>query len=208
MLRGQLARAVAVDLPGVTFAGPTPDDHEVLAQLPAVLRELLADSNGFVAYGGGLHVRGACHEPEWHSLRAAWWGERALHRTYDAVAENDVPFAEDAVGDQWLLRGDDVVQLAAETGNLESLGFGLVGFLRDARREPVEVLGLHPLMQFADDGGRLEPGQLLQVYPPFCTAEAANGVRLDAVPAAERLHFLAELAPQMPDDGEFRVKTR
>jgi hypothetical protein len=62
-------------------------------------------------------------------------------------------------------------------------------------------------MQFADDGGRLEPGRLLHVYPPFCTEEAANGVQLDAVPAAERLHFLTELARQMPG-GEFRVDMR
>ena len=47
---------------------------------------------------------------------------------------------------------------------------------------------------------------MLNVYPPFCTKEAENGVSLAAVPASERLHFLAELARQMPPDGQFRVK--
>jgi hypothetical protein len=197
-----------VELPGVTFTGPAPDDPEVLGRLPEVLQGLLADSNGFIAYGGGLHVRGASFEPAWHSIRAAWWGDRAFHRVYGAVAESDVPFAEDAVGDQWLLRGDEVVQLSAETGDVDGLGLGLPEFLASATHDPMEALGLHPLMQFANEGGRLEPGQLLHVYPPFCTEEAAKGVSLDAVPAAERLYFLAELARQMPGGGEFRIEVQ
>jgi hypothetical protein len=59
-------------------------------------------------------------------------------------------------------------------------------------------------MQFQAEGGALEPGQLLNVYPPFCTAESGAGVSLAAVPVAERLPFLADLARQMPRSGRFR----
>lgn len=194
-----------MDLPGITFTGPEIDDEEVFERLPGDLQRLLRDSNGFVAYDGGLHVRGACRAPAWHSLRAVWEGESALHRLYPAVGADDVPIAEDAVGDQWLLRAGEVVQLEAETGAVESLGLDLDAFLARVREDPVEALGLHPLMRFEDDGGRLEPGQLLNVYPPFCTEEAADGVSLRAVPTEERLHFLAELARQLPDEGGFRI---
>src|SRR4051812_2832298 len=87
-----------------TYVGPPIDDGEVLNRLPADLARLLHEVNGFIAFEGGLHVRGACHRPAWHSLRNAWVGEDAFHRLYDGVQTEDVPFAEDCMGDQFLLR--------------------------------------------------------------------------------------------------------
>src|SRR5687768_13893517 len=84
------------------YLGPPIDDEEMLARLPAEYRRLLGEVNGYVAYHGGLHVRGACSTPEWHSLRAAWFGEEAIHRQFPAVSAEDVPFAEDALGDQFV----------------------------------------------------------------------------------------------------------
>jgi hypothetical protein len=37
-------------------------------------------------------------------------------------APGDVPIAQDAVGDQWLLRDDRLWQLASETGAVEATG--------------------------------------------------------------------------------------
>src|SRR3954470_21513558 len=61
-------------LEDVTFVGPPIDDPEVLGLLPPELAGLLAGQNGFVQFRGGLHVRGACRGPAWHSLREAWLG--------------------------------------------------------------------------------------------------------------------------------------
>jgi hypothetical protein len=194
-------------LVGVTFVGPELDDLEVLEACPPDLRRFLEETNGLTAYNGGLHIRGACRAPSWHSLHDVWHGEHALHRLYPAaVTPNDIPFAQDSVGDQWLLRAGAVCRLSAETGDVEDLGHNFETFLAATERDPVETLGLHPLLQFQADGGTLAPGQLLSVYPPFCTEEAAKGVSLAAVPAAERLEFLSELASQLPPDGKFRVK--
>jgi hypothetical protein len=177
------------------YRGPEIDDPEILERVPDALRRRIG--NGFIAYDGGLHVRGACREPAWHSLREVWLGDDAFHRHYPAVLADDVPFAEDAVGDQWLLRGDEVVRLQAETGDLERLGLDVDAFFAAVEADPVETLGLHPLLQLQQEGGRLEPGQLISVYPPFCTKEAADGVSLRAVPALERRAFLADLAAQL-----------
>lgn len=72
----------------MTFTGPPLDDEDLLARLPAKLAGLLRQVNGFIQFHGGLHVRGACREPAWHSLRDAWDGAadsrallRALART-------------------------------------------------------------------------------------------------------------------------------
>lgn len=202
----EVALFVHVGFPGVTFTGPHPDDTELLAASPDELRRFLAEVDGLIAFDGGLHIRGACHEPVWHSLRHVWTGERAFHTRYAAVRSDDIPFAEDAVGDQWLLRAGRVVRLLAETGDIEDDGQTFDEFMAAVQREPMDTLGLHPLLQFKSAGGVLAPGQLLNVYPPFCTQEAAQGVSLAAVPATERLDFLADLSRQLPPEGPVRIE--
>ena len=200
-----------MELKHVTFTGPPLDDEEMLARLSANHAGLLRQINGFIQFEGGLHVRGACRAPAWHSLRDAWEGEAAFHRLYPEVRPEDVPFAEDCLGDQFLLRDGQVWRLWAETGEIESLEVGLGGFFEAVQADPVEYLSLHPLLQFQREGGRLEPGQLLAAFPPFCIKESADGVSLRAIAAGERRRFLADLAAQLrdvPDGGQidFRLE--
>jgi len=82
-------------------------------------------------------------------------------------------------------------------------------FLADAVRDPDETLQPEPLLRFREDGGDLEPGCLLLAYPPFCTAESAEGVTLKDVPCDELLHFHADFARQirgLEDGQKIRVK--
>jgi hypothetical protein len=188
----------------VSFTGPAIDDPEVLDQLPKELADLLQQYNGFIQFHGGLHVRGACLAPAWHSLREAWLGDSAFHRLYPEVLPDDVPFAEDFLGDQFFLRGGDVWRLYAETGEMESLEETFKVFMENVQEDPGEELGLHALLQFQREGGKLLPGQLLAAYPPFCTEESANGVTVSPVNSDERRRFLAEFAAkirQLPVDG-------
>jgi hypothetical protein len=179
------------------YVGPPIDDPQILERLPVEYRDLVARANGYVAYHGGLHVRGACLTPEWHSLRAAWDGERAVHRLWPTVSPDDVPFAQDALGDQFVLRRGQVHRLAAETGELESLGVDLAGFDAAVRVDPFEYLSLGPLEAFRGEGGVLQPGQLLSVYPPYCVDSADARRSFRPIAAADRLGFLASLAAQL-----------
>ena len=144
-----------------------------------------------------MHLRGACLAPLWHSLREAWLGQNAFHRLYPELTPQDIPFAQDCLGDQFLLREGMVWRLFAETGETETLEETLSQFLRSAQTDPVEELGLQPLMQFQQDGGKLQPGQLLAAYPPFCMEESEDGVTLSAVPCEERHRFLAQFAAKI-----------
>ncbi len=191
------------------YRGPDIDDFEIFERLPAEYRELLEHSTGYVAFHGGLHVRGACFEPAWHSLRAAWLGEKAIHCYFPDVLADDVPFAEDALGDQFLLRGGTVWKLSGETGEVVSLDMNLVEFDANVRADPEEFLELAPLERFRAEGGVLEPGQLLSVMPPFVFSESADGVSVRAIPAAQRLSFLSKLARQirdLPDGAQIAIK--
>ena len=184
------------------YLGPEIDDHEILARAPVEYRELLETVNGYVAYHGGLHVRGVCSGPPWHSLRGAWFGDDAIHRLFSAVSPADVPFGQDALGDQFVLREDCVWKLNSEWGELTSLHMTLSAFDAAARADPAGFLQLAPLQEFRSQGGTLEPGQLLSVIPPFVFEESASGVSYRPVPAFERLRFLSDLARTLKNEPD------
>jgi len=164
--------------------------------------------DGLIAIDGGLHVLGARSTLAWHDLHQVWKGERALSVLYDAVFPEDVPFAANCMGDQFLLRGEAVIQLIAETGELEHVDASLESFLqRCAARDPEIWLGLRYLEQFELEKGKLDPARVLLPYPMLTMAESAKGVHLGAVGAEEALDFHASLARRIADlpDGA-RVK--
>jgi len=191
-----------MELSHVTYTGPAIDDAEVLERLPKGLAVLLNSLNGFIQYGGGIHVRGACIKPEWHSLRRAWLGPKSISDLFSTVDRTWIPFAEDCVGEQFLLRNNEVLRLCAETGEVDELGVSLGDFLRRASADPIDFLAMEPLLQFQDSHGVLPEGCLLHAYPPFCTKEAGQGVSLRAVHAWELHEFHSELAKALPKDGD------
>src|SRR5258706_13593212 len=117
-----------MDIHGITWQGESVEDVEILPELPADLVRLLGKRNGFIVHEGAVHIRGACLTPEWHSLRAAWRGPKAFHSLYEDVRRSDVPFAQDLIGDQFLIRDGSVLRLFAETGETEPLAPNLHDF--------------------------------------------------------------------------------
>lgn len=182
------------------------DDQALLDELPSALRGLLTQCNGFVAYGGGLHVRAACIDPSWHSLRHAWLGPHAYWRHYRSLTAEDIPFAQDCVGNQFFLRDSRVHRLHAEFDGVGDLGIALDEFFDHVSADADELLLLGPLEAHLATGERLAPGHLLHAYPPLCTREAAAGsISFRAVPADELREYLFSLAAQLrdvPDRGQ------
>jgi hypothetical protein len=162
-------------------------------------------------FAGGFHVRGACLAPDWHALRTAWEGPLALHVLYADVHATDCPFAEDALGDQYLIRDGSIVRLDGETGDVTAYAPDLLTFDAAVRADPIGYLNLAPLERFRADGGSLESGQLLSVYPPFCMAESADGVSYRAIGNLDRRRSLAALAAQIraiPDGTPIEIVVR
>ena len=200
-----------MDLPGLTYRGAAIDDVEIIERLPIELQQLIAQRNGFVAFRGGLHVRGACTAPEWHSLRAAMEGSTSFAARFRTVKKDDIPFAQDVFGDQFLLRGGKVFKLDSYADQLEPVADGLVDFFGKVQRDPIALLELGHLAQFESGGETLRPGELLMEWPPFVVEGSEKGVSLRRIPAAERLEFLADIAKQLRGvaDGtkvEFKIE--
>ncbi|SHI88777.1 hypothetical protein SAMN02745146_1808 [Hymenobacter daecheongensis DSM 21074] len=189
---------------GILFTGRSIADAHTFGLLPAYLQDFLRTQNGVVAYFGGLHIRGCCHAPAWHDLGAAWNGEQAFWKRYATVRPTDIPFAQDCVGNQFLLRDDAVLFLDTETGELADLEVDFKHFLFGIEKFPLDALGMEPLRAFQQLGGRLEPGQLLSVYPPVCIQSATEKPQLRPLPALERLAYLADFYAQIKDlpDGQ------
>lgn len=191
-----------MNISGITWRGESIEDVELLRELPPDLLRLLTETNGFILLEGALHVRGASLTPEWHSLRAAWKGANAFHTLYESVQPTDIPFAQDHVGDQFLLRDGHVVRLSAETGEIESLAGSLEDFFGRSSNDIEGFLniGLERIMQ---------PGQLFMAYPPFVFRESGADVSLKPLPASDVILFHADLARQIrdiPDGGQVEFK--
>lgn len=184
--------------PGVTYEGAGSPDPQLLARLPRRLASILEQMNGCVAFRGGFHLRGSCREPRWHSLEEVWFGAFSLSAVYLDVLPTDIPFAQDCMADQWLLRDGQVWRLAAEYGGLEPLDVDLDEFFRRSQADPEEWLGLHPLRAFQAEGGVLEPGFVLHAAPPFCM-KSDKPVSLRPYPIEEALRYLPDLALQLRD---------
>lgn len=179
---------------GLTYIGAAIDDRETYDKLPNVLQHILNKTNGYIAFGGGFHLRGACSSPDWHSIHAFWEGECALSRLFNNILSTDIPFAEDCMGNQFIIRDGNVWKLLAETGEIEDMKTNIPDFLNNIESNPVEYLQLQPLMDYHSDGGKLEPGQLLFVYPPLCTTEASAEIYLDKIDSMQLLMAHARLS--------------
>ena len=191
-----------MDIPGINWRGESIEDVEILRELPADLVRVLSDTNGFILYEGALHIRGACLTPDWHSLRAAWRGASAFHTLYPSVQATDIPFAQDQVGDQFLIRDGAVLRLAAETGEVEPLASTIEDFFHRVSEDIEGFLNVGL-------GHTMQPGQLLLAYPPFVFQESAAGASLRPIRADKVILVHADLARQIrevPDGGQVEIK--
>jgi len=101
-----------------------------------------------------------------------------------------------------LIREGVVLRLFAETGEVARSSDSLEDFFSHVSRDIEGFLnvGLSHKMQ---------PGQLLHAYPPFCTKEASVGVSLRPCPADEVILVHARLAKEIadvPDGGRIEIR--
>ncbi|MEP6572313.1 MAG: SMI1/KNR4 family protein [Gemmatimonadota bacterium] len=198
-----------LDLPHLIYSGPAIDDEPMLAQLPRELRAALRKRNGCIAYLGAIHIRGASLEPSWHSLRSAFEGPAAFAKLYPEVFATDIPFAEEAFGDQFLLRGGAVVRLEAEGGAIDPVAPSLEEFFDRLLTNPAGALGYEPVTGLAVIGGRLEPGSLISVFPPFNLDTDGKDRSFRSIDALEQRAWLADFTAQirdLPDGTPVNIK--
>jgi len=180
-----------VEFKGVIFINQEISDTEVLDLLPPDMKLFYQEVNGLVAYNGGFQVRGIGTQPSWISLEHAWKGPNAFYKTYPKLSEEDIPFAQDCLGDQYVYRAGSIWQLLTETGELDDLELDFDEFMDEVTEDPIEFLALYPLLSFMDAGNELEPGELLVPSIPF-TVETEEEYTFTKEPVDVRLKWLRE----------------
>jgi len=188
-----------MEFEGVLLKGGEITDMETFESLPEDLKEFYSQTNGLVAFQGGLTIRGCVTEPTWFSLAEACNGEFAVSEVYENVDETDIPFAFDCCGDQYFLRDGIVFRLCGENGEIESYDIDIWEFIESAIAEPEDYLDLQPLHDFMNDGGKLKPGEMLHIYPPFMVEESLDGVYILPAPIRKQMDFLRNFYLQIKD---------
>lgn len=182
-----------MNLRDTIYIGGEIDDQETYDIIPEFLRAFYKEHNGFIAYKGGLHVRGCVLSPSWHSLGYVWHGSSKLADLFECVKPDDIPFAQDCFGDQYLIRENEIIRLLSETADLEFLEVDFNGFIKRAMENPADYLNIGNL-----DALNIQPGLLLSVVPPFCfKSESERSFKL--TDAEERIRFLSDLSKQIKD---------
>lgn len=181
----------SIEFKGITFINHAITDQETYDSLPADLQEFFANLNGVVAYNGGFQMRGCISDPEYLSLFEAWKGEKAFYKTYSQLSKEDIPFAQDCMGDQFVYRSGSVWHLLTETGDLDDLELDFEEFIDEVTEDPIEFLALYPLIDFLEQGHQLHPGELLHPNIPF-SQETNEEYQLSTKPVAQRLAWLKE----------------
>ena len=187
---------MSMKLQGITYRQTSIDDWTTFKTTPPRFQDFLKQTNGIIALKGGLHIRGCCHDPIWHSIDHYISGQTAFWKIYPDVLDIDIPFAQDCMGDQFLFRGEKVYKLNLETGLLSFFDYDFYGFLEAIDNNPIDFLGMYPLVQHEMDGKELLPGQLLQAYPPLYLNIPGSVISLEAVPADDQILFLENLYKQ------------
>jgi hypothetical protein len=186
----------------ITWEAGGTTDEAMLDGLPQEIQSLIAASGGFIVHHGAIHFRGCTLEPTWNSLRDVYWGDKSLKTKYPRLDVDDIPFAHDQVGDFYIWRNTEIFHLDAETGDASKFEDSLDTFTKNIESNIEDYLNVSL-------DRKLEPGRLLHAYPPFCTAEAAQGVSFRDVPAEELFEFHADFSRQigsLPEGAKFNIE--
>jgi hypothetical protein len=197
-----------MEFTGIIYRNDKITDLETFEKLPNELKAFLEQSNGLIAFNGGLQIRGCVSGPNWISLKEIWTGESNLFRTYTCLTETDIPFAQDPFGDQFILRDGFVYRLNSECGELQNLELGFNDFLKTIIKNPIEFLMLESFNELLEMNIRLECGQLMNVYPPFMF-NSDDQRSFKPVPTNEQISFLKSIYLQtkdLPEGQQIKIK--
>jgi hypothetical protein len=178
-----------IDFKGISYIQHPITDQETFDQLPSELQPFFEKINGLVAYNGGFQIRGCVTGTNWDALKHYWTGDAALYKTYKNLTAQDVPFAQDFLGDQYVYRDGTVWHLQCETGDLDDLELDFNEFLAEVTADPIEFLALYPLIEFMESGKNLKVGQLLQANQPF-SVETDKPFTFKATTTEKQLQWL------------------
>jgi hypothetical protein len=161
------------------------------------LSEFLAQSNGFFAFEGALHVFPSGPVPA-DVMSVQLWNDEHLWRLgYHELAEGLYFFAEDIFGGQFALFEDRVVTFEPETGAIEEIATNLEGWADNILTDYALLTGFPIAHQWQKRHGPLTAGKRLLPKRPFALGGEFSLENLHELDAVKGMQFRSELATQL-----------
>ena len=169
---------------------------------------MLNRDNGFYAFESALHVFPAGKKASVMDLET--WNDPELWiKAYDDMALGIVFFAEDIIGDQFGIRGREIIRFQAETAQIEPIASSLEEWADLILRDYNDQTGYPIAHKWQIANGALPPGRRLAAGTPFVLGgefETNNIFQMDAV---EGMRFHADVAVQirhLPDGTKVKFE--
>jgi hypothetical protein len=167
-------------------------------QLGRELADFLRRNNGLYAFESALHMFPACQIPGVMDLEQ--WNDPTLWIDhYGDMAKGMIFFAEDIIGDQFAIRGHEIVRFKAETGLWESLAGSLEEWAKLILEDYPYQTGWHLAHAWQVEHGALRCGERLVATIPFVFGGDFKNSNLHALDAVEAMCLHGDLALQIRD---------
>jgi hypothetical protein len=172
-----------------------PDSVE--ADVEQELMEMLAEVNGFYAFGAALHVFPVKSGDHMDLVR---WNSSTLWRdAYGSLADDLVFFAEDAFGGQFALSDDGVLSFDPETGDAEFMAGTLEGWAAQVLADHELLTGFPLAEEWQKRFGALPTGARLLPKTPFVLGGEFAINNLFAGDAVTGMRMRGDVALQLQD---------
>jgi len=169
-----------------------------LGDLGRQLAGLLTRKNGFYAFRSALHVFPACQKEGVMDLEK--WNDPGLWIDYyDNMALGTVFFAEGIYGDQFGIRGQEVVRFEAETGVAESMASSLEEWASLVLKDSNYQTGYPLAHKWQQIHGPLPRGQRLVATRPFVLGGDFDVANLFALDAVKAMRYHGDIALRIRD---------
>ncbi|MGO9567259.1 MAG: SMI1/KNR4 family protein [Desulfomonilaceae bacterium] len=179
-----------------------------LGDLGRQLAGFLSRKNGFYAFESALHVFPACQKEGVMDLEK--WNDPGLWiAEYHDMALGTFFFAEEIYGDQFGIRGREVVRFEAETGVTESIASSLEEWASLILKDCNYQTGYPLAHNWQQIHGPLPKGERLVATTPFVLGgdfDVANLFALDAVKAMRYHGDIALRIRGVPDGSKIIFK--
>lgn len=174
------------------------------------LAEMLALRNGFYAFESALHVFPSTDSSSLAQMGIQAWNDHQLWRNwYEARTDGLLFFAEDILGVQFAIRGNDIVTFNPESGEIEWLTASIEDWVKAILTDYEELTGFPLAHAWQVVHGPIPNGKRLVPKVPFILGGKYEVANLFAMDALEGMRYRGELWQQirnLPDGAQVRLK--
>jgi hypothetical protein len=160
--------------------------------LAPALAAMLAERNGFYAFGPALHVLSTAELVAWNA--PTLWKD-----AYAGFPDPGLCFAEELFGNQFTIRDDRVQLFQVETGTLEPFADTLDGWADRILEDSAFETGWPTAEEWKERHGPMPVGTRMHPATPFVAGGAYEIDNLRPVASVELMRFWGDFARQIRD---------